>query len=63
MISESKVLDNQINTNVTEDDVAAVVSKWTGIPVEKMMEFERTKLLNIEIELKKSGSIGFSSNI
>ncbi len=54
MISESKVLDDQINTNVTEDDVAAVVSKWTGIPVEKMMEFERTKLLNIEIELKKS---------
>jgi ATP-dependent Clp protease ATP-binding subunit ClpA len=30
------------------------VSKWTGIPVEKMLEFERTKLLNIEKELKKS---------
>ncbi len=54
MITESKVLDDQVNTTVTEDDIASVVSKWTGIPVEKMMEFERTKLLNIEIELKKS---------
>ena len=54
MISDSKVLDKQVNTTVTEDDVATVVSKWTGIPVEKMMEFERTKLLNIEKELKKS---------
>ncbi len=54
MISESKVLDDLVNTTVTEDDVASVVSKWTGIPVEKMLEFERTKLLNIEMELKKS---------
>ena len=30
------------------------MSKWTGIPVEKMMEYERTKLLKIEDELKKS---------
>ena len=54
MISESKVLDDLVNTIVTEDDIARVVSKWTGIPVEKMLEFERTKLLNIEMELKKS---------
>ncbi len=54
MILESKVLDDLVNTTVTEDDVAKVVSKWTGIPVEKMLEFERTKLLNIEMELKKS---------
>ena len=54
MILESKVLDDLVNTTVTEDDVATVVSKWTGIPVEKMLEFERTKLLNIEMELKKS---------
>ena len=53
MILESKVLDDLVNTTVTEDDVATVVSKWTGIPVEKMLEFERTKLLNIEMELKK----------
>ena len=54
MISASKVLDGHVNTTVTEDDVATVVSKWTGIPVEKMVEFERKKLLNIEMELKKA---------
>ena len=54
MISESKVSDASLNTTVTEDDVATVVSKWTGIPVEKMVEFERKKLLNIEMELKKA---------
>ena len=54
MISESKILDDLVNTTVTEDDIATVVSKWTGIPVEKMLEFERAKLLNIEMELKKS---------
>ena len=54
MISDSKVLDGHVNTTVTEDDVATVVSKWTGIPVEKMVEFERKKLLNIEMELKKA---------
>ena len=53
MLSESQALDEHVNTTVTEDDVATVVSKWTGIPVEKMMEYERTKLLNIEMELKK----------
>ncbi len=54
MISDSKVLDGHVNTTVTENDVAIVVSKWTGIPVEKMVEFERKKLLNIEMELKKA---------
>ena len=54
MISDSKVLDGHVNTTVMEDDVATVVSKWTGIPVEKMVEFERKKLLNIEMELKKA---------
>ena len=54
MISDSKVLDGHVNTTVTEDDVATVVSKWTGIPVEKMVEFERKKLLNIEMDLKKA---------
>ena len=54
MISDSKVLDGHVNTTVTEDDVATVVSKWTGVPVEKMVEFERKKLLNIEMELKKA---------
>ncbi|TSA86073.1 ATP-dependent chaperone ClpB [Deinococcus detaillensis] len=36
---------------VTEDDIAAVVSRWTGIPVSKLMEGEREKLLKLEEEL------------
>ncbi len=39
-------------TTVLDTDIASVVSKWTGIPVEKMMEFERTKLLKIDQELR-----------
>jgi ATP-dependent Clp protease ATP-binding subunit ClpB len=44
---------DSLNTIVNEEDVALVVSKWTGIPVEKMLEAERSKLLKIESELKK----------
>lgn len=36
---------------VTEEDVAAVVSRWTGIPVSKLMEGEREKLLHLEEQL------------
>lgn len=39
---------NLINEEVTPDDIAYVVSKWTGIPVDKMMEGEREKLLAME---------------
>ena len=37
---------------VTEDQVAAVVSRWTGVPVERMLEGERSKLLRMEDELR-----------
>ncbi|MEO6152089.1 MAG: ATP-dependent chaperone ClpB [Croceibacterium sp.] len=37
-----------LREEVTEDDIAAVVSKWTGIPVERMMQGERDKLLRME---------------
>ncbi|MXO58091.1 ATP-dependent chaperone ClpB [Altererythrobacter salegens] len=37
-----------LREEVTEDDIAGVVSKWTGIPVDKMMEGEREKLLQME---------------
>ena len=46
--------NNSMNTIVNEEDVALVVSKWTGIPVEKMLEAERSKLIKIEDELKKA---------
>ncbi len=37
-----------LREEVTENDIAAVVSRWTGIPVDKMLEGEREKLLNME---------------
>jgi len=42
-----------LRTAVTENEVAEVVSRWTGIPVSKMMEGERDKLLRMEEELGK----------
>ncbi|MGB8296764.1 MAG: ATP-dependent chaperone ClpB [Polyangia bacterium] len=40
-----------LREEVTEDDIAAVVSKWTGIPVERMLEGEQAKLTNMEARL------------
>ncbi|MFN7400170.1 MAG: Clp protease N-terminal domain-containing protein, partial [Sandaracinobacter sp.] len=40
-----------VREEVTSEDIAAVVSRWTGIPVARMMEGEREKLLNMEAEL------------
>ncbi|HBI41045.1 MAG TPA: ATP-dependent chaperone ClpB [Tenacibaculum sp.] len=42
-----------IKEEVTYDDIAEVIAKWTGIPVTKMLQSEREKLLNIEVELHK----------
>ena len=42
-----------LRNRVTEEEIAEVVSKWTGIPVTKMMEGERAKLLALEEELHK----------
>ncbi|MFV0248521.1 MAG: ATP-dependent chaperone ClpB [Tenacibaculum sp.] len=42
-----------IKEEVTYDDIAEVVAKWTGIPVTKMLQSEREKLLNLERELHK----------
>ena len=42
-----------VNEAVTEEAIAAVVSRWTGIPVEKMLEGERAKLLQMEDQLRK----------
>ncbi|WP_109809099.1 ATP-dependent chaperone ClpB [Sphingosinithalassobacter portus] len=40
-----------LREEVTSDDIAAVVSRWTGIPVDRMLEGEREKLLNMESAL------------
>jgi ATP-dependent Clp protease ATP-binding subunit ClpB len=42
-----------VNEAVTEKDIAGVVARWTGIPVDKMLEGERAKLLRMEDELRK----------
>jgi ATP-dependent Clp protease ATP-binding subunit ClpB len=46
---ETRLLRNK----VTEEEVAEIVSKWTGIPVSKMLEGERDKLLRMEQEIEK----------
>lgn len=45
--------ESLIREEVTADDIAAVVSRWTGIPVNRMMQSERQKLLSLEHELHK----------
>jgi len=50
MQSDNKSL---IKEEVTAEDIADVVSRWTGIPVSKMMQTEKIKLLHIEEELRK----------
>lgn len=42
-----------IQEEVTAENIAEVVAKWTGIPVSKMLQSEREKLLNLESELQK----------
>lgn len=42
-----------IREEVTDDDIADVVSRWTGIPVAKMLQSEKDKLLHLETELHK----------
>ena len=42
-----------LKEEVTEEEIAEVVSKWTGIPVSKLVETEREKLLNLDKILEK----------
>ena len=42
-----------VNEAVTEEQVASVVSRWTGVPVDRMLEGERAKLLRMEDELRR----------
>ena len=42
-----------LNQEVTEDEIAGIVSRWTGIPVSKLMEGEREKVLRLEEELSR----------
>ncbi|MCT1526793.1 ATP-dependent chaperone ClpB [Sphingobacterium hotanense] len=52
-LSEKQQSSRMLKEEVTSEDIADVVSRWTGIPVSKMVQSEREKLLNLEEELHK----------
>ncbi len=52
-LSEQQNKSSLIKEEVTNDDIAEVIAKWTGIPVTKMLQSEREKLLVLEKELQK----------
>lgn len=62
--STRKALDEQIESwrgeseekvvNIEEDDIMSVVSKWTGVPLQRMEQKEATKLLNMEKDLRET---------
>ncbi len=51
--NDAKNAMRYVREEVTADDIAEVVSRWTGIPVTRMMQSERDKLLHLEDELHK----------
>lgn len=52
-LSETQVDNRMLKEEVTSEDIAGVVSRWTGVPVTKMIQSEREKLLHMEAELHK----------
>ena len=52
-VRQEAIKDPIITEAVTPEDIAEVVAKWTGIPVKRMLESEREKLLRMETELHK----------
>ena len=50
---QASIKDPIINEAVTPEDIAEVVARWTGIPVNRMLESEKEKLLRMEAELHK----------
>ncbi|KGQ20999.1 ATP-dependent chaperone ClpB [Thermus filiformis] len=52
-LSEALRTARFVRLEVTEEDIAEIVSRWTGIPVSKLLEGEREKLLRLEDELHK----------
>ncbi len=52
-LREAQDGDSMVREEVTADDIAEVVSRWTGIPVTRMLQSEREKLLHLEEELHR----------
>jgi ATP-dependent Clp protease ATP-binding subunit ClpB len=53
LLQEKQQNSSLVKEEVTSEDIAEVVSKWTGVPVNSMLQSEREKLLNLEKELHK----------
>ena len=53
-LSEERKASSMVHDTVTEEEIAGIVAKWTGIPVSKLLEGEREKLLNLDKVLHKS---------
>jgi ATP-dependent Clp protease ATP-binding subunit ClpB len=53
LVEKKRVKGSLIQEEVRSEDIAAIVSKWTGIPVSRMLESEKEKLLKLESELHK----------
>ncbi|MBY0292929.1 MAG: ATP-dependent chaperone ClpB [Alphaproteobacteria bacterium] len=51
--AEKQSQEHMIREEVTADDIAGIASRWTGIPIDKMLEGEREKLLKMEENLQK----------
>ncbi len=52
-LSEDRKTDSMVRDTVTEEEISGVVAKWTGIPVARLMEGEREKLLHLDEQLHK----------
>ena len=52
-ISEKSKEDSLLRNKVTEDEIAKIISRWTGIPITKLMEGEREKIINLQEILHK----------
>ena len=52
-VKELQAGDAMLKEEVTSEDIAEIVAKWTGVPVSKMLQSDREKLLNLEAELGK----------
>ena len=52
-LAQQRKEDSLLRDRVTDEEIARIVSRWTGIPVEKMLEGEREKLLHLEDTLHK----------
>ena len=52
-IEEKRIAGAMVRDDVRSDDIAEIVSRWTGIPVSRMLESEKDKLLKLEEELHK----------